>query len=98
MRELVALDDVVADEELGPNGGLVRCMELLLDNLDWLEEQLGQYYDDYLIIDCPGPWPCRVKATILHSAVGYMRAWATLRAFWPAVAQAKLSCIRTSRS
>lgn len=70
MRELVALDDVVADEELGPNGGLVRCMELLLDNLDWLEEQLGQYNDDYLIIDCPGLWPCRAEATARRTAVG----------------------------
>lgn len=26
----------------------------LLDNTDWLEDQLGQYDDDYIIIDCPG--------------------------------------------
>lgn len=26
----------------------------LLNNLDWLEEELGPYEDDYLIIDCPG--------------------------------------------
>lgn len=26
----------------------------LLNNLDWLEEELGQYEDEYLIIDCPG--------------------------------------------
>lgn len=22
--------------------------------MDWLEEELGEYEDDYLIIDCPG--------------------------------------------
>ena len=26
----------------------------LLENMDWLEEELGGFDDDYLIIDCPG--------------------------------------------
>jgi hypothetical protein len=26
----------------------------LLQNMDWLEEEVGEYEDDYLIIDCPG--------------------------------------------
>lgn len=26
----------------------------LLNNLDWLDDELGPYADDYLIIDCPG--------------------------------------------
>lgn len=26
----------------------------LLENLDWLQESLGDYEDDYLLIDCPG--------------------------------------------
>ena len=31
----------VMDElKLGPNGGLVYCMEYLVDNIDWLEETL----------------------------------------------------------
>ena len=55
VRELVTLDDVVAETDLGPNGGLIRCLEHLTDNLDWLEEHVGQFSDDYLIIDCPGP-------------------------------------------
>eukprot|EP00730_Choanoeca_flexa_P002008 TRINITY_DN10876_c0_g2_i4.p1 TRINITY_DN10876_c0_g2~~TRINITY_DN10876_c0_g2_i4.p1 ORF type:complete len:124 (+),score=6.00 TRINITY_DN10876_c0_g2_i4:105-476(+) len=37
----------------GPNGGLVYCMEFLLQNLDVLDEVLS-YDDDYLLIDCPG--------------------------------------------
>lgn len=28
--------------------------EYLLQNMDWLEEELGGFDDDYLIIDCPG--------------------------------------------
>ena len=26
----------------------------LLENNDWLTEELGDYSDDYLIVDCPG--------------------------------------------
>ena len=40
--------------EFGPNGALVYCMEYLLENIDWLSDELGDYTDDYLIIDCPG--------------------------------------------
>ena len=50
--------------QLGPNGGLVYCLEYfllvfkklryLLENLDWLEDQLQDFDDDYLLIDCPG--------------------------------------------
>eukprot|EP00002_Diphylleia_rotans_P019837 TRINITY_DN3834_c0_g1_i3.p1 TRINITY_DN3834_c0_g1~~TRINITY_DN3834_c0_g1_i3.p1 ORF type:complete len:234 (-),score=65.00 TRINITY_DN3834_c0_g1_i3:191-892(-) len=40
--------------EYGPNGGLVYCMEYLMENFDWLEDILGDYEDDYIIFDCPG--------------------------------------------
>jgi Conserved hypothetical ATP binding protein len=33
------------------------CTRYLLQNMDWLEEELGGYEDDYLIIDCPGLFP-----------------------------------------
>lgn len=29
-------------------------LRYLLDNLDWLDDELGQFNDDYIIIDCPG--------------------------------------------
>ena len=25
-----------------------------MQNMDWLEEEVGEYEDDYLIVDCPG--------------------------------------------
>lgn len=28
----------------------------LMDNLDWLEDELGSFDDDYLLIDCPGKY------------------------------------------
>ena len=42
--------------ELGPNGGLLFCMEYLLQSQEWINEQLGEvvHQDDYVIFDCPG--------------------------------------------
>ncbi|EIW82377.1 hypothetical protein CONPUDRAFT_123241 [Coniophora puteana RWD-64-598 SS2] len=54
IRDLVSLEDVMSEMGYGPNGGLVYCFEYLLQNMDWLEEELGGYDEDYLIIDCPG--------------------------------------------
>ncbi|CAH7666204.1 GPN-loop GTPase 3 like protein [Phakopsora pachyrhizi] len=54
IRDLISLDDVMEELDFGPNGGLVYCFEYLLKNLDWLQENLNNYEDDYLVIDCPG--------------------------------------------
>jgi len=54
IRELISLEDVMEEMDLGPNGGLVYCFEYLLQNLDWLDEEIGEFDNDYLIIDCPG--------------------------------------------
>ncbi|XP_043464319.1 GPN-loop GTPase 3 [Leptopilina heterotoma] len=56
IRELIHVDDTMEDEELkfGPNGGLVYCMEYLMEHIEWLEEQLGDTDDDYILFDCPG--------------------------------------------
>jgi len=32
----------------------IALSEYLMQNMDWLEEELGGYEDDYLIFDCPG--------------------------------------------
>ncbi|KAJ6515964.1 GPN-loop GTPase [Mycena sanguinolenta] len=54
IKDLVSLEDVMGELDYGPNGGLIYCFEYLLQNMDWLEEELGGFDDDYLIFDCPG--------------------------------------------
>ena len=56
IRDLVSLEDVMTEMKLGPNGGLIYCMEYLLDNLDWLQDELeeGCGEDAYILFDCPG--------------------------------------------
>lgn len=65
---MISLEDVMEELDLGPNGGLVYCFEYgipnsqfsfsdhryLANSLDWLDEQLGMYDNDYLLIDLPG--------------------------------------------
>ncbi|KAF7226036.1 GPN-loop GTPase 2 [Nothobranchius furzeri] len=54
ISDLVTLDDVMENLKLGPNGGLLYCMEYVETNLDWLESKLAQYRDCYFLFDCPG--------------------------------------------
>jgi hypothetical protein len=55
IAELVQLSEVMEYLNLGPNGGLVYCMEYLEQNVDWLEQQLKSLpQETYLLFDCPG--------------------------------------------
>ena len=54
VRDLISLEDVMEEHSLGPNGGLIYCMEYLLEHSEWLEEKLSQLNSYYVLIDCPG--------------------------------------------
>ena len=55
VRDLISVDDVMTELDLGPNGGLLYAMEHLIDNIDWLGAELDDFVDDdYLLLDCPG--------------------------------------------
>lgn len=55
IRDLIALEDAMEGKGLGPNGGLVFCMEYLVtEGAEWVAEQLGDYAEDFLIVDMPG--------------------------------------------
>ncbi len=54
IRSLVKLEDVMTDDRLGPNGGILYALEELEHNFEWLEEGLKELGDDYLLFDCPG--------------------------------------------
>ncbi|CAD2090193.1 XPA binding protein 1, putative [Plasmodium vinckei lentum] len=54
ITELIDINKIFTELELGPNGTLIYCMEYLLANFDWLEEKLKKQANCYLIIDTPG--------------------------------------------
>ncbi|XP_075764682.1 GPN-loop GTPase 2 [Pelodiscus sinensis] len=54
ISELITLADVMDNLKLGPNGGLIYCMEYLEANFDWLQEKLAKLKGHYFLFDCPG--------------------------------------------
>uniref|UniRef100_L7M860 GPN-loop GTPase 3 n=1 Tax=Rhipicephalus pulchellus TaxID=72859 RepID=L7M860_RHIPC len=77
VRSLIQVDDVMEDEELafGPNGALVFCFEYLSENVEWLEEQLGEDSDDYFIFDCPGQIELYTHLDVMTRLVRTLEAW-----------------------
>ncbi|KAJ7525525.1 hypothetical protein O6H91_17G054700 [Diphasiastrum complanatum] len=64
IEELIRLEDVMAEHSLGPNGGLVYCMDYLEKNIDWLQSKLQPLAKDhYFLFDFPG----QVELFTLHS-------------------------------
>jgi len=69
IRDLITVDEVMDELEYGPNGSLVYAMEYLIDNMDWFLEELGDFDEDYLIIDCPGQVELYSHSTTMRSFV-----------------------------
>ena len=44
----------MAEEELGPNGGVLYALEELEHNIEWLQDGLTGLGEDYVLFDCPG--------------------------------------------
>lgn len=54
VRDLVKLEEIMKDDGLGPNGGILYAMEELEHNMEWLEKGLSSLGEDYVLFDCPG--------------------------------------------
>jgi len=71
VRELISLEDVMEELELGPNGGLVFCMEYLVDHPEWLEDLVdGLGEDCYVLLDCPGQIELFSHVPVMRTLVG----------------------------
>lgn len=76
IRDLISVDDVMDELQLGPNGSLVYCMEYLLENMDWLQDNLEEYdEDEYLIIDCPGQIELYTHIPVMNKIIDQLRTW-----------------------
>lgn len=74
VRDLVSVEDVMEEMDLGPNGGLVYAMEYVTDNMSWLEEQLSDAIDDdYFIFDCPGQIELYSHLTVMRQIVDMLQ-------------------------
>ncbi|CAH0549312.1 unnamed protein product [Brassicogethes aeneus] len=77
IRELIHVQDTMEDEELhfGPNGGLIFCIEYLLENSDWLRDRMGEHEDDYILFDCPGQIELYTHLTAMKKLVKQLQDW-----------------------
>jgi GPN-loop GTPase len=74
IRELITLDDVSEELQLGPNGGLIYCMEYLIENIEWLHDACAEFGDeDYLIFDCPGQLELYSHVPVMRGVVDELR-------------------------
>jgi hypothetical protein len=55
IASLITLQDAMSEHGLGPNGGMLYCMEYLEANYDWLEDRLEELGKEaYVLFDLPG--------------------------------------------
>ncbi|GLD91820.1 hypothetical protein PINS_up000353 [Pythium insidiosum] len=76
IRDLISVEDVMEELGYGPNGGLVYCMEYLVQNLDWLQDLLTEYSDDdYFIFDCPGQIELYSHLPVMKQLCDALKDW-----------------------
>ena len=76
VRDLIQVEEVMEELQLGPNGALLYCMEYLLDHLDWLYDELeAMSDDDYLLLDCPGQIELYTHVPVQKRLIEAMAGW-----------------------
>jgi len=54
IADLIDLRRAMEKQKLGPNGGMVYCLQYLGKNLAWLKGRLDEHDDKYVLFDMPG--------------------------------------------
>lgn len=75
IAELVTLPDVMDSLRLGPNGGLIYCMEYLEANADWLRDKLRELRGHYILFDCPGQVELYTHHESLKNVFAQLAKW-----------------------
>ncbi|NWZ87107.1 GPN-loop GTPase 2 [Poecile atricapillus] len=75
IAELVTLPDVMGSLGLGPNGGLIYCMEYLEANADWLRDRLQGLRGHYVLFDCPGQVELYTHHDALKNVFAQLAKW-----------------------
>lgn len=76
IRDLIDVEAAMDELGYGPNGGLLYCMEYLLQHSEWLHDELDDLgEDDYVILDCPGQVELYSHLPIMHDLVRQITSW-----------------------
>lgn len=76
IRTLITAEGAASEHGLGPNGALVWCMEYLVANPGWLEDQLDAFIDgDTLLLDVPGQIELYTVHECMATLVRQLTSW-----------------------
>ena len=80
ISELISLEDTLGKLKMGPNGGLLYCMEVLEKNIEWLHTKLtklcqNQNQDYYFLLDFPGQVELFTHHQTVKNVVMKMQRW-----------------------
>jgi GTPase SAR1 family protein len=78
-REYVAVEGLMREKGLGPNGALVESMQVLYERRDELLERISRLEADVVLVDTPG----QMELFLSHDAEP---------ACWPSRTPARASC------
>ena len=54
IRDAVSVKEAMEKRGFGPNGGLMFCLEQVVNEFDWFDNAIGEHDIDYLLFDLPG--------------------------------------------
>ncbi|KAI4255434.1 MAG: hypothetical protein LQ352_002573 [Teloschistes flavicans] len=79
IKDLISVEDVMEEMSLGPNGGLIYCFEILLQNLEFLTEKLDPLTEEYLVIlDLPGQIELYTHIPVVPTLVKHLTRFGSL--------------------
>lgn len=73
IRDLIKIEDVMDEFNLGPNGGLIFCMEYFMDNLTWFQEEIEYSENKNIIFDFPGQIEIYTHCNLVRDFVEYIK-------------------------
>jgi len=54
VRSIVTVQEIMRKEMLGPNGAIIRCMDLLVEKAEEVVNEINKLKSDFRLIDTPG--------------------------------------------
>lgn len=74
IRDVITLEEIMNEEQLGPNGGLMHCLEIFDESIDFFIEKIRELIklsldgqSTYIIFDCPGQTELFTNSSVFKS-------------------------------
>ncbi|RKO92014.1 GPN-loop GTPase [Blyttiomyces helicus] len=64
------LEEIMNEYSMGPNGGLIKCVEMMVSEANWLESSISGYGDEFMFVDCPGQIELYMHSDVMQKIIG----------------------------